>query len=98
MIKLKSFYNYASKHSLAPILILAIIVKSIVFDISYATFLLTIPVLAFEGYKLYLNSLKPNPILLDAELRKELDQLKSKVNAQTFEKGLNAQAPAKRYF
>jgi hypothetical protein len=98
VIKLKSLYNYVSSLNIAPILVLAIIVKSIVFDISYATFLLTIPVLAFEGYKLYLNSQKPNPILLDAELRKELDQLKSKVNAQTFEKGLKAQAPAQRYF
>lgn len=83
----------------AYLLILALVVKSIVSDVSYAAFLLTIPVLGFESYKLYLKSKAPNQVVLDAEMRKELDNIKSKLNANAFEKGLTAAStPNKRYF
>lgn len=82
----------------AYLLTLGLMIKALIFDISYAAFLLTIPVLVFEGYKLYLKSKTPDPIALDAEVRKELDNIKSKLNANTFEKGLASTSPTKRYF
>lgn len=98
MDRLKSFFSYIYGMNYAYLLVLALMVKAIVSDVSYASFLLTIPVLAFEGYKLYLKAKTPSPVVLDAEMRKELDNIKSKLNATTFEKGLGSVAPAKRYF
>ena len=98
MNRLKAVYNYLCGTNFAYLLILGLVVKAIVSDISVATFLLSIPVLGFESYKMYLKSRKPDPIALDAEVRKELDQIKSKINANAFEKNISPNAPAKRYF
>ena len=89
-------YIYLSKINLAHVLVLGLVVKATINDISYPSFLLTVPVLGYEAYKLYIRSKTPNPIELDVELRKELDNIKSKLNAQTLEKGLKA--PVARYF
>lgn len=98
MDKLRLAYNYICGTNFAYLLVLGLVVKALVSDVSYATFLLTIPVLSFEGYKLYIKSKTPDPIMLDAEVRKELDNIKSKLNANTFEKGLKSQTPTQRYF
>lgn len=82
--------------NLAYLLVLGLLVKALISDISYATFLITIPVLAFEGYKLYIKSKKPDPIALQGDVKKELDQIKSKLSALTMEKGVKAQPT--RYF
>ena len=95
---LRSFYARLSGINFAYLLILGLVIKAIAFDVSYASFLLTIPVLAFEGYKLYLKSKIQDPVVLDSEVRKELDQIKSKLNASTFEQGLKPAGAAKRYF
>jgi hypothetical protein len=76
--------------------VLGLVIKSIVSDISVAAFLLTIPVLAFEGYKLYLEVRQPDPIKINEEVVKELENIKSKLNAQTLEKGVKP--PVSRYF
>lgn len=82
----------------AHLLVLGLVIKAIAFDVSYASFLLTIPVLGFEAYKLYIKSKKVEPFVLDAEVRKELDNMKSKLNATTLEKSLIPTAQTKRYF
>ncbi len=98
MEKLRSLYAYLCGANFAYFLILALVVKAIVSDISYATFLLTIPVLAYESYKLYIKTKTPDVVVLDAELRKELDNIKAKINATTLGQGISGPAPVKRYF
>lgn len=98
MNKLRSLVNYLSGINFAYILILALVIKALVSDISIATFLLSIPVLGFESYKLYLKTKQPDPVAINQEILAELDKIKAKVNASTFEKGLSAQAAPKRYF
>lgn len=96
MEKLRAVFKYISGINLAYILVLALMIKAVISDVSYPTFLLTIPILCFEGYKLYIKSKKPDPVVFDAELRKELENIKSKVNANSLDKNINA--PMKRYF
>lgn len=84
----RSLYTRVSSLNLAHLLVLGVVVKAIISDISIATFLLTVPVLAYEGFKLYLKSKKPDPVVINAEVVKELDNIKSKLNAQTFDKGV----------
>ncbi len=98
MNRLKSFYAYLCGSNFAYALVLALVVKAIVSDINYATFLLTIPILSYESYKLYIKTKTPDAVALDAELRKELDQIKAKVNATTLGQGISGPAPVKRYF
>lgn len=96
MDKLRSIWTYISGMNLAHILVLALVVKSIIYDISYSSFLLTLPVLAFEGYKLYLKSKQPDPVILSREVQQELGDLKSKLTSLTMEKSLVK--PNQRYF
>jgi len=98
MEKLKSFYKYLCGTNFAYLLILGLVVKAIINDISIATFLLSIPVLVFEGYKLYLEHKKPDPIKINDEVLAELEKLKAKINAGVFQKGMEAASQAKRYF
>lgn len=98
MDRLKSVWSYISGINLAYILCLGLLGKALVSDISYATFLITIPVLSYEGYKLYLKHKTPSPLVLDAEVRKELDNIKSRLNASTLDKNLKATATPPRYF
>lgn len=74
--------------NISHVLVLGLVVKAIVSDVSYASFLLTIPVLSYEAYKMYLAARAPTAIKMDAELLKEIDNIKSKLNAQTLEKGI----------
>ena len=96
MEKLRAIYKYALGINFAYVLVLGLMVKALVSYITYPTFLLTIPVLAFEGYKLFLKSKEPVPYIQDKALRDELDRLKTKVNAGTLDKNINQ--PTKRYF
>ena len=96
MEKLRAAYNYLCSLNYTHILVCCLVVKSIVFDVSYASFLLTIPFLGYDAYKLYIKSKIPDPVVLDAEIRKELDNIKSKINANNLEK--NVTSPVKRYF
>lgn len=98
MNKLSSLWNYCSGINLAYILVLTLMVKALIGDISYATFLITIPVLGFESYKLFLKSKAPDVVAINHEIMSELDKLKAKVNANTFEKGLSSTSASKRYF
>lgn len=98
MNKLRSLYAYACGTNFAYLLILGLVVKALVSDISVATFLLSIPVLGFESYKLYLKSKKPDPVVINQEIKEELERIKAKVNAGAFEKNIAPNAPAKRYF
>lgn len=85
---IKSFF----KLDLAKGLALCLIIKALVLDVSYPTFLLLIPILGYEAYKLYLKSQAPQKILLDAELRKELENIKSKLSVASMEKATKAQS------
>jgi hypothetical protein len=99
MNRLKLAYAYLCGTNFAYLLILALVVKALIHDVSYASFLLTLPVLGFESYKLYLKHKTPDPIVIDEQIRKELDNIKAKLNANTLEKGINAPTtPMKRYF
>ncbi len=99
MNKLRSLYAYASGINFAHLLVLGLVVKALISDISVATFLLSVPVLGYEAYKLYLKSKKPDPIVINQEIKEELERIKAKVNAGAFEKNLSTPvSPAKRYF
>lgn len=98
MTRLKAIYAYLCDTNFAYLLVLGLVVKALVHDISYPSFLLSIPVLGFEAYKIYLNSKKPDPVAINKEVMEELDKLKSKVNANTFEKGMKASGVAPRFF
>lgn len=82
--------------NLAHALILGIVAKTLIFDISLAAVLLTVPVLAFEAYKLFLKSKTPDPIRMNEDVRKDLEQMKSKLSAMSMEK--NVKSPTQRYF
>ena len=103
MEKLRSAVKYLFGMNFAHLLVLALVVKAIVADVSYATFLLTIPVLSYEGYKLYLKSKNPSPIQINETIAKrldahkeELEAIKSKLKAETLNQNINN--PIKRYF
>lgn len=79
---IKSFF----KLDLAKGLALCLIIKALVLDVSYPTFLLLIPILGYEAYKLYLKSREPQKVVIDAEIRKELEQIKSKLSVVNMDK------------
>lgn len=94
--KLQTALKYFSGINLAHTLVLALVVKAIVSDVSFSAMLLTVPVLAYEAYNLYLKSKKPDPVILNEEVKKELDSVKGKLNALTMDK--NVQPVKSRYF
>jgi hypothetical protein len=99
MLRLKALATRLAGLNLAHLLVLSLVVKALISDISIATFLLSIPILGFEAYKLYLKHKKPDPIVMNQEVMDRLDKLQAKVNANTFDKSLTSAAtPAKRYF
>jgi hypothetical protein len=103
MDKFHLIYNYLSTRNYTYFLLLALLVKGLVADVSYSTVLLTVPVLCFEAYRIYIKMKTPEPVQIDMAIMKRFDQvqddvdkLKSKVNANSFEK--NIAAAPKRYF
>lgn len=97
MEKLRAIYKYVSGWNIAYFLIICLLGKALILDVSYATFLLTIPVLSYEAYKLYIKSKKPDVMVHDKAIMEEIDKLKAKVNANSMEKNLSS-GPSKRYF
>lgn len=79
------------------LLVLGLVIKSIAVGIDYPDFLISIPVLSFEAYKLYLKHKTPDPVAINAEVQRDLDGIKSKLNMMSMEKNMQA-APAKKYF
>lgn len=96
MDKVRSMLKYIVGMNFAHILVVGLLVKALISDVSYATFLLTIPILAYEGYRLFLKSKKPDPIHFDQELRKELDNIKAKISAGQIDQSMKK--PMQRYF
>lgn len=96
MDKFLSVYNYLSSRNYTHFLLLALLVKGVISDVSYSVALLTVPVLLFQAYQLYIKTKTPDAVVLDAEVRKELDNIKAKLNAGSMEKSLNP--VPKRYF
>lgn len=96
MGRLKKAFSFFFGMNFAYLLVLGLVIKALVHDLSYPTFLISVPVLAFEGYKLYLNTKKRDPVVLDEEIRKELDNIKAKLNAGSLEKSIKQ--PVQRYF
>lgn len=80
----------------AYVAVVALLVKAVVSDVSYPAFLITAPILGFEAYKLYIKSKQPDPVAINAEIRRELDNLKAKMNAENLEKSMTK--PNIRYF
>lgn len=78
------------------VLVAAIAIKAVALDVSVAAMLVTVPLLAYEAYKLYLAQKLPNPVLISEEMRKELDNIKSKLNLLHVEKSLKP--PQSRHF
>ena len=96
MEKFRVVYNYLSSFNLAYILVLGLLGKALISDVSYPTFLITVPILCFEGYKLYIKSKEPVAYIHDKAIMDELDKLKAKLNAQSLDKNINS--VPKRYF
>lgn len=96
MEKVKHLLTKLVGMNLAYTLILSLLVKALISDISYATFLVTVPVLAFEGYKLFLKSKKPDPVQMNEEMRREIESVKGKLSALSMEKNVKQQN--QRYF
>jgi hypothetical protein len=90
------YLNLLKKTDYARVLVLLLVAKALIFDISYATFLISIPVLGFEAYKLYLKSKTPDPVRIDAAIRNELDNIKAKLTAESLQKSVKAEP--RRYF
>lgn len=93
---LKKAMSYLVGMNLAYTLVLALVTKSIFFPISLAEVLLTVPVLGYEAYKLFLQSKKPDPIVLNDEVKKDLELLKGRLSAMNMEKNLKPEN--KKYF
>jgi len=94
--KIKLALAKLSGINLAHTLVLLLVIKAIIFDVTPATVALTVPVLAYEAYNLWLKSKKPDPIVLNEEVRKELELVKTKLNAVTMDK--NVKPEKVRYF
>jgi hypothetical protein len=93
---LRGVYNTLLRFNVAHILVLGLVIKALITDVSYPAFLLTIPILSYEAYKLYIKHKTPDVIQFNSELRKELDNMKAKLNAQTLDKNIKPQV--ERYF
>lgn len=99
MDKYYSMLNKFVGTDLARGLALALVLKALIFDVSYATVLLLVPLLGYEGYKLFLKSKKPDPFQMDTEIRKELEAVKTRISALNMEKSMAAaSAPIKRHW
>jgi hypothetical protein len=95
--KLQTALKKLSGMNVAHALVLALVAKSIFIDVSFSTVLLTVPVLAYEAYELWLKSKRPNPVLINDEVKKELELVKGKLNALTMDKNVGPGKNA-RYF
>ncbi len=78
------------------LLVLGLVVKAIVSPFSAGTFLIALPVLGYEAYKLYLKNKEPDPIQINHEIQREVDQIKAKLSSLTMEKNVKTQPS--RYF
>lgn len=96
MEKLRVIYKYLIGMNIAHALVVCLLAKALISDVSYATFLLTIPILGFEAYKIYIKSKQPVSYIHDKAIMDELDKLKAKLNANNLDKNINS--PVKRYF
>jgi hypothetical protein len=96
MKKVANALNFLLHLNVSHILVLCLVGKALVSDVSYAAFLITVPVLAYESYKLFIKSKKPDPIRLSEEVRQELSDMRSKLSALHMEKGVKT--PVTRYF
>ncbi len=95
MERIRSLIQQLSGMNLAHSLTLALVAKALIFDISYATFLISIPVLGYEAYQLYLKSKAPDPVKINAEIQVQLDAIKSKLNADVVQKSVQQTMPPK---
>lgn len=95
--KLSVATKYLSSLNLAYMLVLGLVAKALISDVSFATVLLTIPVLAYEGYKLFLKSKQPDPVRVSGEVQKQLEIVQAKLSALTMQQNVKATAE-KRYF
>lgn len=103
MEKLRAAQKYLSGMNFAYLLVLGLLAKALILDVSYATFLITVPILAYEGYKLYIKDKEPTPVQIDDAILKrldaqkeELESIKSKFKAESFDRNINSSP--KRYF
>lgn len=94
--KLQKALKFTSGINIAHALVLGLVVKAIILDVSLSGMLLSIPILAYEAYRLWLKTQEPKPALIDAEVRKELEQVKSKLAALTMDK--NVKPVVTRYY
>jgi hypothetical protein len=94
---MRSVYSFLKNLNYAYLCVVGLLVKSIVFGINYPDFLITVPVLALEGFKLYIKSKTPPPAQIDAELRKEINNIKDKLGTMDIAKSTKPQGNI-RYF
>lgn len=94
--KIKLAIAKLSGMNLAHALVLALVAKAIFIDVSISTVLLTVPVLGYEAYRLFLKSKQPDPVVINEEVKKELELVKGKLSALTMDKNVVPQKT--RYF
>lgn len=88
MNRLKALYAYLCGTNFAYLLILGLVVKALISDVSFPSILLSIPILTFEAYKLYVKSKQADPVAINHEIMEEINKIKAKVNAGTLERGV----------
>lgn len=88
--KLQNALKIVSGMNVAHALVLTLVGKAVIFDVSLSTVLLTVPVLGYEAYRLWLKSREPKPIQLNIEVQRELEQLKGKLAALTMDKNVKS--------
>jgi hypothetical protein len=94
---IRSAYTYLFGMNLVYACVIGLLIKSIAVGINYPDFLITIPALSFEAYKLFLASKRPDPVRVSEEVQKNLDNITSRINALTLEKNAK-QTGTTRYF
>jgi hypothetical protein len=78
------------------LLVLGLAVKALITDVPLSIGFITLPILGFEAYKSYLKSKQPDPVRINVEVQRELDNMKAKLNAMTLERSAKPQPT--RYF
>lgn len=96
MQRLKVLLAKLSGTNLAALVFFSLATKATVFNITLPEALAFLCACAVYGFHSYLKSKQPDPIRINSEVQKELDNIKGAMSALKLEKNISSQA--KRFF